>query len=303
MMTPITAPSSPSHSAPKAIYVMGAGRSGSTILGVALGNCKGIVYAGELDAWLRLYGVPPRSGSDRAKFWQTVLKEVDGDDLFGDRAWRRLEHSLAIFRPWTRIGQRRLRRRYLSLTGDLYRAVARTASATHVVDTSHYPLRARELQKLKGIEVYLLYLVRDSQSVIASFRRRDIDGPFKPLVPANAYLGLTHLLSASVFLLHPKDKRLLVRYEDLLAEPERVLQHVLEWVGLAPVLPDLSHLTSGIPFQGNRLLAPEIVALKRQACPPSSRSLITALLQGPTEMLLSRLQPNATAWSSRVTCR
>ena len=37
---------------PRVIYIMGAGRSGSTILGVSLGNCADLVYAGELDKWL-----------------------------------------------------------------------------------------------------------------------------------------------------------------------------------------------------------------------------------------------------------
>ena len=35
------------------IYVMGAGHSGSTILGVALGNCAETLYAGEVEEWLQ----------------------------------------------------------------------------------------------------------------------------------------------------------------------------------------------------------------------------------------------------------
>ncbi|HEX4467726.1 MAG TPA: hypothetical protein VH025_11110, partial [Solirubrobacteraceae bacterium] len=46
----------------KVLYVMGAGRSGSTILGVMLGNCEGIFYAGELDKWLPREGRPKREG-------------------------------------------------------------------------------------------------------------------------------------------------------------------------------------------------------------------------------------------------
>ena len=57
---------------PRVIYVMGAGRSGSTTLGITLGNCEGVFYAGELDNWLVRSGVPPVEDSERARFWSQV---------------------------------------------------------------------------------------------------------------------------------------------------------------------------------------------------------------------------------------
>ena len=65
---------------PRVAYVMGSGRSGSTILGVTLGNCAGIFYAGELDAWLRTSGVPPQNGAERARFWGAVADEVGSEE-------------------------------------------------------------------------------------------------------------------------------------------------------------------------------------------------------------------------------
>lgn len=50
MVTSLSASESPlptSPERPKVIYVMGAGRSGSTILGVVLGNCTNVFDAGE----------------------------------------------------------------------------------------------------------------------------------------------------------------------------------------------------------------------------------------------------------------
>ncbi len=48
---------------------MGAGRSGSTTLGVTLGNCAGVLYAGELDNWLARSGTPLES-PERLRFWR-----------------------------------------------------------------------------------------------------------------------------------------------------------------------------------------------------------------------------------------
>lgn len=278
---------------PKVVYVMGAGRSGSTILGVALGNCAEVFYAGELDAWLRRSGIPNFEGSERARFWGAVREEVDGAELFGDQAWRCLEQSPALFRIHRRLFRHRLRRRYRSIAKDLYRVIARDASATHIVDTSHYPLRAREMQRLEDIDLYILYLVRNPQSVVASFNCRDVDQPSKSTIAANVYLWLTHLLAVWVFLRHPHDRRLFLRYEDLLADPEGTLRRILDGIDAPVSLPELASLGTGIPFQGNRLLRSQVIALKSRTAPQVRESRITALLQLPWVAVLSRLRPTA----------
>lgn len=76
----------------RVLYVMGAGRSGSTILGVTLGNCEGVFYAGELDKWLTRSGQPTLGGQEREQFWQRVRARVSASDLFGYDA-RVLERS------------------------------------------------------------------------------------------------------------------------------------------------------------------------------------------------------------------
>lgn len=279
------------------IYVMGAGRSGSTILGVALGNCQNVFYAGELEAWLRRAGIPNFTGAERAKFWSAVRRDVGGDDLFGDKAWRHLEYSLGLFRVHGWPGRRRLRPRYREITEALYRAIASTAQVTHIVDTSHYPLRAHEIHRLRGPNFYLIYLVRDPLSVAASFKRQDVTNPSKSFIATNAYLYLTHLLSVFVFLHHRADRRLLLRYEDFSAAPESMLRRILDWADASAPLPDLGALKTGIPFQGNRLLDSDVIALRPGSVPALPRSCgshLTRLLQLPWTLVLSRLGPRAT---------
>ena len=57
---------------PKVIYVLGAHRSGSTVLGVTLGNCADFVFAGEVHSWLTRSGVPAPGGADVGAFWHAV---------------------------------------------------------------------------------------------------------------------------------------------------------------------------------------------------------------------------------------
>jgi Sulfotransferase family len=276
---------------------MGAGRSGSTILGVTLGNCANIFYAGELDKWLVRSGAPRLPGVARERFWEKVRAGVnDPEPLFGRRAHQCLERSSALFRIRDWRARRRLRKHYLSVNEELYRSIARTAGVTHVVDSSHYPLRARELQKLDGVEFYLVFLVRDPRSVVASFNRDDVPEPRFNELTTNAYLWLTHLLSLSVFLRQPRERRLLLRHEDFRADPEAVLQWVLRHVDSAAVTPDLTSLSTGFPLVGNRLINSDVVALKRSGVATPRRALrLTRMLQLPWTLIFSALRPVSSA--------
>jgi hypothetical protein len=261
---------------------MGAGRSGSTILGVALGNCDDFFYAGELDAWLRRSAVPNFGGAEREKFWAAIRQEIDDqDDLYGERAWRSLEHSSAILRPRWRRACRDLRARYRAVSARLYRQIARESGRSVIIDTSHYPLRANELTATDGIDLCLLYLVREPGSVVASFQRKDVNQSSKSLLAANAYLWLTTLLSLWTYLRHPRERRMFVRYERLIADPEVVLRQILDMIGSSSQVPDLDALHTGIPFQGNRILRADTICLRRGSDAKFRISAVTAVLQLP----------------------
>jgi hypothetical protein len=291
--------SDPASAAPperqKVVFVMGSGHSGSTILGVALGNCANVFYAGELDNWLTRSGVSVLGGPERTRFWNAVREDVEGADaLFGGDAQLYLERSSAALRVNKTGFRRRLRKRYRPVTEALYRAIAREAKASYVVDTAHFPLRARELQGLDGIELYLVFLIRDPQAVVSSFiryiNRHDLAERRLRILSTNADLWLTHLLSVFVFLRQRRDRRMILRHEDFLADPEGVLRRILARVESPAAIPDLTALDTGFPIQGNRLIRADVVALEGKTVEHKRSSRITALLQLPWEAVFARLE-------------
>jgi Sulfotransferase family len=281
---------------PKVIYVMGAGRSGSTILGVTLGNCADMFFAGELDKWLPRGGVPKREDPRRTAFWQQVRASVANPDAIrAAHPQRYLERSSSLFRLRRRRVRRRLGTPYRRAMGELYDAVSSTAGASYVVDTSHYPLRAHELQPLQGIELHLLLLVRDPREVVASFARDDVvERRFSPFT-TSAYLLLTYLLSTWVFLKHPRDRRVVLFYEDLLADPEGVLRALLDRLGSNAELPDFTSLETGIPLHGNRLVDSPLVSLHRREAPADGSSRGGRLFAAMLTKGLSALRPRISA--------
>ena len=288
----------PGAALPKVIYVMGAGRSGSTILGITLGNCADVFFAGELARWYRRAGRPLTGARDpeRERFWRAVRGELDVDvgveGLGGEVGV--LQRSSALFQIGSWPAQRRLRGRYRSACEDLFQAIARTAGKGCIVDTSHFPRRARAMQALGGIDLYLLFLVRDPQGVVASYRRRDVvQGPRFGVLATNAYLWLTYLLSTYVFLRHPSERRLLVRHEDFVANPEGVLREILDHIGSSADIPDLNALQPGPAFLANRLANAEVVALRSRLETRAHGSRVTALLHLPWRFVFSCLRPAA----------
>ncbi len=273
----------------KVVYVMGAGRSGSTILGVALGNCDGVCFAGELDKWLVRSGTPKLQDEARVQFWSRVAERVpDGAELYGHAAHGSLERSSALFRRGAARRRRRLKDPYLRVMSDLYRAVAETAGAEIVVDTSHYPLRARALGAATGIELHLVMLVRDPRDVVASFARADVaERRFSPATTC-LYLLLTYAVAAWVFARQPRSRRLVLRYEDFLADPSGVLRAILTNAGSAAPPPDFSSLRTGLPLHGNRLLSSAVVSLERGGERPARAALPIRVF---ARLLLAALAP------------
>lgn len=286
-------PAPPGVTRPKVIFVMGAGRSGSTILGVTLGNCEGVFYAGELDKWLVRAGVPQLDDEPRTRFWEGIREQLpDAAELFGGEAQRTLERSSALFAARRHSARRRLRPRYRRVTEELYRALHRATGDGCIVDTSHYPLRARELQAIDGIELYTVFLHRDPHRVVASFGRRDVVERRFGLLMTNAYLWLTHLLALLVFARQPATHRLFLRHEDFVADPAAVIGQLLDAVGSSSPIPDLTALRTGLPLQGNRLIRSEVIALKSEPASSARRSPVTTVLQAPWAPVFSRLRPS-----------
>jgi Sulfotransferase family len=278
---------------PKVIYVMGAHRSGSTVLGVTLGNCANVFFAGELHSWLTRRGVASFGGEDGKRLWQAIAEDVEGaQELFGHETQLYLDRSSVIFRLHKWPMRRRLRQPYRRIYADLYRAIAHATGASHIVDTSHYPLRAIELQALSSVELYLLFLVRDPQGVVASFDARNTDSPSKSALTTNAQLWVTHVFCLLAFHRQPRERRMFVRHEDFLADPEGVVRQILDQTGSSAPIPDLTALRTGSPLQGNRFLKRSDVIALSGPRPASERpSRMTTLLQLPWRPIFARLRP------------
>jgi hypothetical protein len=294
----------------RVVYLMGYGRSGSTVLDTVLGSHGQALGAGEVtnlvvSGWLAdLYCACGERGS-RCPFWSAVRREwarlAGGEDLPGYLALQRRFEPLARL-PATVAAARRgtpAFREYARRTALLFAAVRLVAGVPVVVDSSKRPARAYALARMPGIRLSLVHLVRDARGVAWSFRqaherddRRGVQRRFTPRPAASTALRwlAVNLACGWVRRRLAATPQLVLRYEDLAVGPAAALAAVGQATGLdyGPVVAALERgeaLAVGHCIAGNRVRMEGSLRLAlderwRRDLPPGERRLVWALAGG-----------------------
>jgi len=243
------------------VYILGAGRSGSTLLGIILGSLPETFFAGELFAWSHFSGVPISDRRDVTEFWKLVKHKIPNDPIhLTDDYYLHLERWSALFHThfWK---DSKLREHHAFHNRLLFRSIQMVTGATTIIDSSHFPLRAMALRN-DGILLKVIYLVRDPRDVIRSLGR-DIQrrAPLGPFGSA-AYCWITALTSWYEYSRVPEDQRVFVRYEELVADPIGSICRLCESIDLPCPTFDPHRLVSGLAFNGNRIRHEVIISVE-----------------------------------------
>jgi Sulfotransferase family len=289
------------------LFVVGSGRSGSTLLDLLLGQIGGFFSTGELHSlWWAGILEGRRCGCglsvNDCPVWRGVIARSSADGLPRSDALRvtRLQRSVpgpvgAWFLAHGRGRPREDLDRYGRRLVETYRGIAEASGARVVVDSSKHPGVGALLPRLAGIRPFFVHLVRDPRGVAHSWRRR------KPATDRYGTLEMERFYagaSAGRWVLEQAAGRALcranpgssleMRYEDLARDPTREVGRILAMVGEDPsraavlgadhVDLQTTHTVSGNPV---RLQAgPVQIAMDdewRTGMPPIRRWLVTAL--------------------------
>ena len=257
----------------KIIYVIGSGRSGTTLLDILLGNQDGVFSGGELTRYALRHGVP--TGFDdqpeRTAFWRSFTADfatsLDFDhteSLINDFEYYNLKGGLP--QP-QRVAE--YRRFWQSFFGTLFARIDERI----VVDSSKYPKRALQLSaSLHSAEYELcyIYIKRDPIGVVKSFAKTDVYIPPKNWLSANVYYFLSNLACRwAVHRLRKKHSVVAIKYEQLVSDPQGVLRQIGETVGvdfsgLRQKVRNEEALVVGDLFEGNSMRVKQQIKLRRE---------------------------------------
>ncbi len=258
-------------SAPTVIYIAGSGRSGSTLLERTLGEIPGFVNVGELiDVFRQVIADDEMCGCGQpfleCPFWTAVGKRAYGgwaED--GARDHARLQQQLVRQRripqhllPRPRVSQRSPIGLYGEWSRALYAAIAEESGAGLVVDASKWPSQALALSRA-GIDVRVIYLVRDPRGVAYSHAKSNVERPHSHshqttmwhIGPKRAALNW-RLIDAEIKALGVARTPISrVRYEDFVKYPAREVSRALEELGLSQSEAGVQHIHGGAIMLGS----------------------------------------------------
>jgi hypothetical protein len=261
----------------KVLYVVGLGRSGSTIMSNALGQIRGYFSAGELNFIWRHNVIENRlCGCGRSfrecPVWTRVMEEAFGGvDAVDPREMVRLQSSGTRTRHiplmLTARGDRVLKERLEKLLvnyGRLYEAIGSVTESWVIVDSSKEPAHGYAMSLVPGVDFRVVHLIRDPRAAAYSWRKKkpQPDSEERELMhrkspTESAVLWGSWNASAEALWRHTPDRYLRLRYEDFVADPRGSFERILDLLDERGVDPPLasnrelklgvSHTVSGNP--------------------------------------------------------
>jgi len=261
----------------KVLYVVGLGRSGSTILANSLGQIPGFFSGGELNFIWRHNVIENRlCGCGRpfreCPVWTKVMDEAFGGmDGVDPREMMRLQNvgtrTRHILMMLTEVGRRSLAERLEKLQisyGRLYDAIGTVTGSRIVVDSSKEPAHGFAMSMVPGVDLYALHLIRDPRAAAYSWLKKkpqpDTDTRefmHRKSPTMSAALWDSWNASAEALWRRTPERYLRLRYEDFVADPRKSLDKILTLVSERDAEPPLvgerevklgvSHTVSGNP--------------------------------------------------------
>ncbi len=251
----------------RVLVVMGAQRTGSTLLATALGMVPGASVAGELAlVWLSRAQRRPcaclHSCAD-CPVWKPVFAAAVGQES-SDAAFQHLHDVLEseirlrnlprLARPAGRRADDADHSELLAATQRLYTSLHEVTGADVLVDSSKSPAYVNLLRHLPDLDVRVVHVVRDPRGVVDSWSRakRWESGDWHEEMRARSLpSSLSRWLAMNVAA--EAVRRAIgashvprVRIEDFLADPELTLRALVEFAGLPADAP--------LPLNGGELL-------------------------------------------------
>ena len=250
---------------PTVLYIVGAGRSGSTVFERLLGGFPGFVNIGELvEVFRQIAPNDERCGCgslfSECPFWQAVGKRSFGSwapDLVSRGA--ELQRHVARQRYLPKLVNPRLAdegfraqlREYCNVQYELYRAIQHESKADVIVDASKAIAPLVALRNEPRIDLRVLHLVRDVRGVSYSWAKSDVRRPHATAKERSTMASFSVWRTAARWTRMETQAALAgaiikpsvtVRYEDLVTSTEETTYGALRALGLDAFIAQAKHI-------------------------------------------------------------
>jgi len=260
----------------KLIYIIGTGRSGTTLLDIMLGNIDNAISLGEINRFYKRNGIPPKrkEHSDVFAFWRKIKLQLNHHDETKYNKLEKLffnnEYHSAFIKSLLNFCNDSYKKELVNLYDQIYR----NTEEEIIIESSKYPARALNLVNIglnQKLDISYLYLKKDPVSVVASFQKKNLEQPSKGFFSSNLYyLAVNILCSFTVSVLKLRGRKTCtIKFEDFINHPTRNLELIQKNLDIN-VTQLIKRINSGDPlntgflFDGNRIRLEKSIVLKKQ---------------------------------------
>jgi|UPI000367ECC4 hypothetical protein len=217
------------------LYIMGTGRSATTIQEILLANNPDVVGIGEFthffhDGLIQHVDCACGEDVDHCSFWSTIMEQAQWqeqqasrlDKLFSSIA----SHKKFLFHYLQGVHSD-IMKEYGEQNRRLFGAVATTSNAHYIVDSSKYAGRALALARLFPASVSIICMTRSPEGLLTAFRKtpqsiaRNEQKPKSPIATMLYYMYV--LLCFRLTLHRACVPSVHIAYEDVRSNPQAVL--------------------------------------------------------------------------------
>lgn len=226
----------------RVIYIAGYGRSGTTLLDIALGQHPAVMGGGEIatlarHVWLNDEYCACGAAVQSCPMWSGIVEDwSEGDEPTLIEDYRRAQERTETIFGLGRLLERFRSTLHASRSAKLFRSIAIRSSSTVVVDSSKLPGRAFALAGTPGIELFVIHVVRDPRGVAWSLKKgykRQVDVGIqrellpKPLLYTALRWAVVNLATERLCRRVGSRRSMRIRYEDFVADPRGTVRRIL----------------------------------------------------------------------------
>jgi hypothetical protein len=257
------------------IYIIGAGRSGTTLLDIMLGNSHDAINLGEINRFFLRDGFPPKreNASDVSAYWSSFKHLFDlnnqKDYSYLNDLFKKHEYHTSLYKSVTRSSDIE----YIKLLKLQYDALHKKTDESILIESSKYPVRALNLSNYldkEKFDIKYIYLKKDPVSVVSSFQKKNLEQPSKGFFNANIYYLVVNTICriSMIFLKKRGHKVAEITYEDLTRNIANTIHEIekdldLDLTLLKNKICKGEKLKTGFLFDGNRIRLQESITLRQ----------------------------------------
>ena len=205
------------------VYLLGAGRSGTTLLATLLNNHDSIKTLGEMHQFFEFLDDDKNCSCGKSLKNCNEWKDAVNSLKFNANSKREfVEEEEKHGKIPGLLAGKTADRKYLTIQEEVFSSIHEHRPSKWYVDSSKYIARFLLLKKSKKLNIKGIYVVRDPRGVVYSFQKK-VQTPKRP-ISALLYYNIINLFGEIAYRLD--NDTIKIRYEDLVDKPEETLSYI-----------------------------------------------------------------------------